>query len=290
VDAWDPDKGQYPGRFYRAAPAPTVPIPLLDYVKIPAGTFVMGSPPGEVVGWTAAWGETQHTVTLTHDFYMSAYEVTQAKYLALMGYNPSFFTTQDFLTNPIPPDLQRPVDSVSWYDATNYCWQLTQSERAAGRLPQGWEYRLPTEAEWEYACRAGTTTTFTYGPALRSGMANFDGRGEYEGGVGASYNPDGIFLERTTAVGSYEANAFGLYDMHGNVWEWCLDRLGTYPTDYPTESVTDPQGPSTGPGRVTRGGCLVNEAAYCRSATRGIANPAQGANTRGFRPVLAQTL
>ena len=120
-------------------------------------------------------------------------------------------------------ELRHPVEQVTWFDATNYCALLTERERLAGRLPEGYVYRLPTEAEWEYACRAGTTSAFHYGPALRSGMANFRGRYEYDSLVGTTENPAGIWLGRTTEVGSYAPNAWGLYDMHGNVWEWCQD-------------------------------------------------------------------
>ena len=181
---------------------------------------------------------------------MSKYELTQREYLAVMGTNPSSFTTRDYNGNPISPDLNRPVNGVNWNDATNYCGKLTALERAASRLPAGWEYRLPTEAEWEYACRAGSTTAFHAGNELRSGMANFDGRSEYVGGTGRVNNPKGIMLWRTTTVGSYQPNAFGLYDMHGNVGEWCMDWYGSYSSG----SVSDPVGPSLGSGRVIRGG------------------------------------
>ena len=130
-----------------------------NMVWIPPGTFVMGSPTNEAERDS---DETQHTVTLTQGFYMGKYAVTQGEYLALMGSNPSYFTTHDYNGNPIRPDLNRPVEQVSWIDATNYCAHLTQQEQAAGRLPAGWVYRLPTESEWEYACRAGTTTAFHY--------------------------------------------------------------------------------------------------------------------------------
>jgi len=152
-------------------------------------------------------------------------------------------------------ELSHPVEEVSWIDATNYCGRLTERERGAGRLPAGWEYRLPTEAEWEYACRAGMRTAFHYGAALRSGMANVDGRYEYPPCGGEyppwCYNASGVYLGRTAAVGSYAPNAWGLYDMHGNVWEWCQD---WWAGSLPGGSVTDPTGPETRWERVMRGG------------------------------------
>ncbi|MDA1277994.1 MAG: formylglycine-generating enzyme family protein [Verrucomicrobia bacterium] len=260
------------GRFFQIQQLdePTAMFIPEGFVRIPAGTFTMGSPATEKERDS---DETQHTVTLTKDFYMSKYEVTQREYLAVMGNNPSGF----------PSNLNRPVEQVSWNEAMSYCAKLTASEKAAGRLQAGWEYRLPTEAEWEYACRAGTSTPFHYGNDLRSGMANFDGTREYAGGTGTVNNPNGTFLERTTTVGSYAANAFGLYDMHGNVWEWCLDRYG----DYPAGSVTDPKGPSSGSFRVFRGGSWINYARGCQSADRNYGYPGGRNYVIGFRPVLA---
>src|SRR5208282_4789507 len=158
-------------RFYRAF-AQQVPTGVVttNMVWISPVTFVMGSPTNEAERGS---DETQHTVTLTQGFYVGKYAVTQGEYLALMGSNPSYFTTEDWNGNPIPPDLNRPVEQVSWIDATNYCAHLTQQEQAAGRLPTGWVYRLPTQSEREYACRAGTTTAFNFGSAIHGGMANF---------------------------------------------------------------------------------------------------------------------
>ncbi len=258
-------------RYYRAF-SQQVPTNVMttNMVWIAPGTFVMGSPTSEALRLS---DETQHTVTLTHGFYMGKYAVTQGEYLGLIGSNPSYWTG----------DLNRPVETVSWFDATNYCGQLTQQEQAAGRLPGGWAYRLPTEAEWEYACRAGTTTAFHYGNALRNGMANFYTYYEYDAGVGSIItNTTGIgYLGRTTAVGSYQPNAWGLYDMHGNVYEYCRDWYGPYPTG----SVSDPQGPASGSIRVLRGGGWRTHGKDCRSASRyGLAYINKDI---GFRVVLA---
>ena len=275
----DLDVGTVP-RFYRAVAVQTAPASV-GFVFIPAGTFTMGSPTTEK---ERVDNETQHLVTLTKDFYMSKYEVTQREYLAVMGNNPSFFTTKDANGKAITPDLNRPVEQVSWNDAMSYCAKLTQAERAAGRLAAGWVYRLPTEAEWEYACRAGTRTPFHYGNDLRSGMANFNGTVEYVGGTGPVDNPTGTWLAQTTAVGSYGPNGFGLYDMHGNVSELCLDWYGAYPVG----NVSDPRGPATGSGRVVRGGSWDSYARYCRSALRYFnVAPDYWIRLFGFRPVLA---
>ena len=253
-----------------------------NMVWIPPGWFVMGSPTSEAQRWS---DETQHTVTLTQGFYMGKYAVTQGEYLALMGSNPSAFTTNDNNGNPISPDLYRPVETVSWDDATNYCAHLTQQEQLAGRLPAGWVYRLPTESEREYACRAGTTNAFNFGSAIHGGMANFYDYYEYDAAIGDIYvpSPAVAWLPRTTTVGSYAPNAWGLHDMHGNVWEWCRDWYGTYPTG----SVIDPQGAPSGSYRVFRGGGWINYGGNCRSAFRLSSFPSYRYYDFGFRVVLA---
>ena len=282
----DQDSANYPWRFYRAVIATPVSVPQM--VSIPPGTFTMGSPNSEPAR-NADEGPLT-LVTISRGFWMGKYEVTQGEYLAVTGSNPSFFNgVLDWIypDNDFGTDLTRPVEMVSWDDATNYCAMLTAQERNAGRLPSGYVYRLPTEAEWEYACPAGTTTPFHYGNALRSGMANFYGLFEYPP-CGAStwgcYNASGVNLERTTAVGSYAPNAWGLYDMHGNVWEWCQDAYGSHAGG----SVTDPQGPGTNSNRVFRGGSWDNGGACnCRSAYRGSGPPDSCVYGFGFRVVLA---
>jgi formylglycine-generating enzyme required for sulfatase activity len=270
------------------APEPE-PEPIPNMVWIPPGTFSMGSPPDEPARFV--WEGPQTEVTISRGFWMGKYEVTQGEYLEVVGNNPSYFrngTTPDYTTGtagPVTNELQHPVERVSWIDATNYCALLTERERFGGRLPEGYEYRLPTEAQWEYACRAGTTTAFHYGGALRSGMANFNGHFEYPpcGGDEYCYNPSGIHLGRTVEVGSYAPNAWGLYDMHGNVWEWCMD---WYAGSLPGGSVTDPTGPTTGSSRVFRGGSYYYDANHCRSALRFWSAPGYRGGYLGFRVAL----
>ncbi len=271
---WTDPSAPTPGqRFYRAV---SVPAPAdTNLVFIQPGTFMMGSPTNEAEGA----GETQHTVTISRGFWMEKYLVTQGDYFAVVGSNPSYFTS----ANGYSDDLTRPVERVSWFDATNYCAMRTQQERAGGLIPTNYVYRLPTESEWEYADRAGTTTAFYLGSGLHSGQGNFDGRYEYEASVGTISNSSGIYLGQTTAVGSYAANGWGLYDMIGNVWEWCQDWYG----EYPAGSVTDPQGAATGRIRVVRGGRWLGFAGGCRSANRNGSFPDGGINFLGFRVVLA---
>ena len=271
-------------RFYRAfAQQLATNAVTTNMVWIAPGTFVMGSPTNEAVRYS---DETQHTVVLTKGFYMGKYAVTQREYLALMGINPSAFTTTDAYGSPIPPDLNRPVEQVSWIDATNYCAHLTQQEQAAGRVPLGWVYRLPTESEREYACRAGTTTAFHYGDSLQGGMANFWDNWEYDASIGdiSVTNPVVPWLSHTTTVGSYQPNAWGLYDVGGNVYEWCRD---WYDGTYSSGSVTDPQGPVSGTTRVARGGAWLSRGRWCRSAFRQDSSPSAIGDALGFRIVLA---
>jgi formylglycine-generating enzyme required for sulfatase activity len=259
-------------RFYRAAI--TVPS---NFVWIPAGSFLMGSPTNEVTRVSTV--ETQHNVTLSRGFYLSKFLVRQSDYRSLMNTNPSYFNTNNGYTL----DLSRPVEQVSWSDATNYCGKLTQQAQLAGSLFANWAYRLPTEAEWEYACRAGTTNVFSYGNNLSNGMANFNSESEYVGGIGTVVNSTAVPANRPVAVGGYQPNNFGAYDMVGNVWEWCQDWFA----NYTASPVTNPQGPATGSQRVFRGGAFNSPGAVCRSANRNKTDPAFGANTIGFRVVFA---
>jgi sulfatase modifying factor 1 len=264
----DPSAPAPSQRFYRAvtvaAPADT------NLVFIQPGTFTMGSPTNEAERFS---DEVPHTVIISRGFWMEKFLVTQGDYLAVVGTNPSYFAG----------DLRLPVEQVSWYDATNYCALRTQQERAGGIITTNYVYRLPTESEWEYADRAGTTTAFNLGSGLHSGPANFDGLDEYDESVGTINNPSGIYLEKTTPVGSYTANSWGLYDMIGNVWEWCEDWYDLYPGG----SALDPQGPATGSFRVFRGGDWYSPALLCRSANRLSYLPFSRDYDFGFRVILA---
>jgi formylglycine-generating enzyme required for sulfatase activity/tRNA A-37 threonylcarbamoyl transferase component Bud32 len=215
---------------------------------IPAGDFLMGSPTTEP---GRSYDEFQHRVTLTKPFYMGETEVTQAEYQQVMGTNPSSFKGP-----------QNPVERVSWDDAMEFCRKLSglPAEKAAG-----YEYRLPTEAEWEYACRAGTTTSYSCGDSA-SQLSEYG----WFGGISSSF---------THPVGEKKPNAWGLYDMHGNVWEWCQDRYGAYPSG----SATDPTGASSSSYRVGRGGSWFNDAGDCRSAIRSRHTPELRYDNLGFR-------
>ncbi len=241
--------------------------PIPGMVPIPAGTFLMGS---NAAGGPPYLGgsleQPVHQVTISYPFWMGQHEVTQAEYQTLIGANPSF-----------SPGPSRPVELVSWHDARAYCAALTAQQ--AANLPSGYEYRLPTEAEWEYACRAGTTTEFHYGPDLLCNQARF--AFSYHTNPPAScVNPSG-----TAPVGSYVPNAFGLFDMHGNVCEWCLDSYAPYSS----AAVTDPF-VTGGPGRVLRGGSWSYASYQCRSAYRTNAGPGLANDNIGFRVVLAPVL
>jgi len=242
--------------------------PSLNMVPIPAGTFQMGSPVTPLnVGPYFNQPESMpvHAVTITRPFWMAKYEVTQAEYQSLMGNNPSNFQ-----------DPQRPVNVVSWSNAMAYCQVLTAQEQSRNRLPSGYVYRLPTEAEWEYCCRAGTTTEFHYGSDLVCGLARFY----------YSYHSNSICGTNSTAVvGSYPPNAWGLHDMHGNVWEWCLDSWDGS-ANYPNGPVSDPFVRS-GPSRVFRGGGWSFLSDSCRSASRFRNDPGIAGSLSGFRVVCA---
>ena len=252
---------------------------------IPPGKFMMGSPTSEAERFE---NETQHEVTLTKGFWMGKYEVTQEEYTSVIGSNPSYFRNGvDAISSGtggnVTNDVRHPVENVTWHDATNYCAKLTQGDRSAGKIPAGYSYRLPTEAEWEYACRGGTTTAFHFGNAIRQGMANFYTLLEYDSAVGSQQQPNNRWIGRTVETGSYAPNAYGLYDIHGNVWEWCSDRYG----DYGNAAAIDPTGPTSGDYRVFRGGGGGYYGGYCRAAFRSIIVPDYRDYGIGFRVVLS---
>jgi formylglycine-generating enzyme required for sulfatase activity len=269
----------------------------IEMVPIPGGTFTMGSPANEVNHYA---DETQHSVTLT-GFKMGKFPVTQAQYQEIMGTNPSRFTTS---VGSETSTAQHPVERVGWYEAIVFCNKLsvndglTPAYRINGKTdPAEWGgvptsnnttwnavemvtgstgYRLPTEAQWEYACRAGTQTPFNTGDNITTAQANYNGNYPYNG------NPAGINRERTSEVGSFAPNAFGLYDMHGNVSEWCWDWFGTYETG----AQTDPKGAVSGDSRVRRGGSWFEYGRYLRSAYRDIRAPYNKSDEIGLRLVL----
>ena len=290
----------------------------------PAGTFTMGSPTTEEGRYD---DERQHQVTLTKGFWLGETEVTQGQWKKLMDgetvvdlarrglrddtvYNIAGKqqTLREFWGMSRDGDPMNrcgdqkddvPVYNVSWNEATEFCRRLTQRERAKGLIPDGYEYRLPTEAEWEYACRAGTTAALPNGRDIRILGANnapalddiswyagnssvgFDGRGCDTSGWPEKQYPGGRAFARD--VKGKQANRWGLYDMIGNVWEWCNDWYG----DYPYGTAADPTGAATGASRVLRGGCWYNFARNCRSADRDGNSPGIRGNNLGFRVALA---
>jgi formylglycine-generating enzyme required for sulfatase activity len=247
----------------------------MKLVRVPAGKFTMGSPKNEA---SRADDEAEHPVEITRPFYMGAYLVTQEEYAKVMAKNPSWFCRTGSSRQKVKDlDTARfPVENVAWRDAQQFCDRLSELDQKDGA---GRKYRLPTEAEWEYACReAGESKApFHLGDQLGSGQANFDGNFPYGG-------PDkGTYLARTCKVGSYEPNKLGLYDMHGNIWEWCADWYGK--DCYAGGPAKDPQGPSRGTTRVLRGGCWCYSGSFCRAACRGNESPSFQDGTIGFRVV-----
>jgi formylglycine-generating enzyme required for sulfatase activity len=224
----------------------------MKFAWIPAGTFLMGSPKEERLRQPE---EALHEVTLTQGFWLAIHQVTQAHWQEIMDNNPSHFQGADL-----------PVEQVSWADCQAFLTKLSERD--------GHVYRLPTEAEWEYACRAGTTTPFSTGEMISTDQANFNG-GPYRRGI------RGINRETTTPVGSFAPNGWGVHDMHGNVYEMCITRWGKYPKT----AVVDPQGPDKGAHRIQRGGCWLTAPRDVRSAGRGGYLQSDRNNYMGFRPV-----
>lgn len=247
--------------FFEVESVDVVHLPNMVWIR--PGSFVMGSPPVEKDRDLDEDPLTE--VIFPLGFWMGKHEVTQREYEKVMTTNPSWFKG----------DSSRPVEQVSWDEAVAYCTRLTQMEFLSGRLPPGYAYRLPTEAEFEYACRAGTTTRFNYGDDL-----DYSQLPEY-----AWYSANSE--QASHPVGQKKPNGFGLYDMHGNVWEWCLD---WYRERYPGGTVERPLGPATGQTRIFRGGGWDYHAHSCRSAYRNSVAPSQRRLYVGFRVVLAPVL
>ena len=232
----------------------------------------MGSPPGEP---ERRPGEDQVEVTLTRGYWIGENEVTQGQWKHIVGEFPgpqSAGEGDDY-----------PLTTVTFAEAEQFCRKATETARAAGQLPEGWEFRLPTEAQWEYACRAGTRTATSFGDRLSSAQANFQGR-PYNGA------PEGPSLKKAAPVGSYPPNPWGIHDMHGNVFEWCRDWYhGALPggADPDLYSAADTaQANRTGTSsRVRRGGCWADEGWPCRSAFRLRFEPERKHDHIGFRVV-----
>ncbi len=251
----------------------------MKLVQIPAGKFAMGSPRSEDERHTE---ELAHEVVITNPFFMGVYEVSQKEFAKVVVENEKRKPQAVFRASN-GGSLDHPMENVTWQRAVLFCKKLSEqpAERKAGRT-----YRLPTEAEWADACRAGTQTAFHFGKALSSKQANFNGKYPY------GDTEKGPYLRQTAKVGSYPPSAFGLYDMHGNVSEWCAD---WYDRDYYRDSPgEDPLGPPVGvlptgfDGNfyvVARGGCWLDEARACRSAFRFRAMPADNYRLIGFRVV-----
>ncbi|MBN1404218.1 MAG: SUMF1/EgtB/PvdO family nonheme iron enzyme [Opitutales bacterium] len=242
----------------------------LDMVWIEPGIFMMGSPLSEK---GHASDESQHRVTLTKGYWLGKFPVTQKQWETVMGNNPSFFKKGRVVEKQwLSPDLidnedkaNHPVERVSWQDATVFCKKLSEMERKLGMLPTGYEFSLPTEAQWEYACRAGTSGAYA-GNGKLSNMGWFRDNSN----------------DSTHAVGEKLPNGWGLYDMHGNVWEWCTDWYGIYSSD----PVTDPTGAISKTRRIIRGGSMLNGANYCRTAFRYGSSQNERQGNLGFRLAL----
>ncbi len=232
----------------------TLPKPKIDMLWIPPGTFTMGSPPNET--WREPDESPRTEVTFLEGFWLGKHEVTQKQYQAVMGINPSRFKNQK-------GKGEWPVEMVSWEEIMEFCHRVEEQERIAGRLPDGYSYSPPTEAQWEYACRAATAGAYA-GELPKMAWFKNNSRGT------------------TRPVGTKRPNAWGLFDMHGNVWEWCRDWKGPYPGG----KVTDWTGPPNGTERVYRGGSWYDDPRFCRSANRNDLQPSERYASLGFRLAL----
>ncbi len=275
----------------------------LVLIWVGPGSFTMGSPPSEP-GHDD--DETPHRVTLTTGYWLGKHEVTQGEWEAVMGTTVRQQFEAAGRGTLVGEAANIPIYFVSWEEAMEFCRKLTAREQAAGRLPAGYEYTLPTETQWEYACRAGTSTAtsggdLTYSEDLAR-SPELDALGWYHANCSApdsdqtwsgTWTPKDqgraieISIDRGAVhpAGRKRANAWGFHDMHGNVWELCLDWYG----DYPATSVTDPRGPGSGDKRVKRGGSWGHPAVFCRSANRHTSTPEFQIDVLGFRLALSST-
>ena len=235
----------------------------MDFVLIPPGTFMIGSPPDEA---HRNKDEIQHQVNLSKPFYMQSTEVTLKQWRALMG-------KRFFGLFKRRGKANYPIVRVSWFDCIEFIEKLNA-------LNEGF-YRLPTEAEWEYASRAGSKEAYSWGKGIDCTKAMYSNNTLKSADCIEYVKSRGLATDSPAPVKSYPSNAWGLYDMHGNVWEWVQDWHG----DYPHSAVVDPKGPETGTERVRRGGSWFGYGWLCRSANRNWAHPATKHNTLGFRVV-----
>jgi formylglycine-generating enzyme required for sulfatase activity len=233
----------------------------IEFVLIPSGTFTMGSPPDESHRGTS---EVRHQVTISRPFYMQTTEVTLGQWHSIMGRR---------LLLPRKGSDNMPATRVSWFDCMKFIKQLN-------KLGQG-KYRLPTEAEWEYAARAGTSTAYSWGGTIDCERAMYGNNSLKEDECQLYFKSIGLPLDHPAPVKSFIPNPWGLYDMHGNIWEWCMDWFGNYEKN----SVTDPKGPESGTMRIRRGGSWFKYGYSCRSANRSYGHPATRYRTTGFRLV-----
>ena len=234
----------------------------MEFLLIPPGTFVMGSPQTEA---NRQPDEVPHSVTFTQPFYLQSTEVTVDQWKALMG--------EGWLRGPKGPGTT-PVTNISWHDCMAFLKRLNEKKEGV--------YRLPTEAEWEYACRAGSTTAYAWGETIECSQAMFSNNTLKSKECLDYVRAKGLSVDDPAPVKSYAPNAWGIYDMHGNLWEWCQDWFGRYTFAY----QVNPRGPLTGSFKIRRGGSWFKYDYFCRSANRNFGHPAARYQTTGFRVVM----
>jgi formylglycine-generating enzyme required for sulfatase activity len=245
----------------------------MEFAWIEPGSFLMGSPDGTQSPGSLEEGrsdnETPHPVKLTRGFHLGVHLVTQWQWEQMMGKEAN---RSHFIGQNDEEKKKLPVDNVSWNDCQEFCRRLSEWE--------GRKYRLPTEAEWEYACRAGKTTAFWWGDTINANQANYDGKVPY--GPGGQM---GEYRGRTTPVAAFDPNPWGLYDMHGNLWQWCQDWYGPYRTEEASDPVKLDKGAVE--GRVLRGGSWCSSPKLCRAANRNMLSPARSKDDCGCRVALS---